>query len=71
MVTREVVQTELERLDSDELSEVYKFIKKTLARSKSKTKKKSLMARLKTIKIDAPEDFAENHDLYVTGEKCV
>jgi len=71
MVTREVVQTELERLDSDELSEVYKFIKKNLAPSKSKTKKKSLMARLKTIKIDAPEDFAENHDLYVTGEKCV
>jgi hypothetical protein len=71
MVTRELVQTELERLDKDELSEVYKFIKKNLVRPKPKTGKKSLMASLKAIKIDAPEDFAENHDLYVTGEKRV
>jgi len=27
------------------------------------------MSRLKGIKIEAPEDFAENLDLYLSGEK--
>ena len=29
----------------------------------------SLMSQLKEIAIEAPADFAANHDLYVTGEK--
>ncbi len=32
-------------------------------------KKQSLMAKLKSIRIDAPEDFATNLELYVSGEK--
>jgi hypothetical protein len=31
----------------------------------------SLMSRLKRIKIDAPENFAANLDLYLSGEKSV
>ena len=69
MVTRELVRAELERLNNDQLSEVYEFIKKKLTASKPKSRKKSLMASLKAIQINAPEDFAENHDSYVTGEK--
>ena len=69
MVTRELVKEEIERLNREELSEVYKFIKQKLVQPKVKTKKRSLMASLRAIKIDAPEDFAINHDLYVTGEK--
>ena len=34
-------------------------------------KKQSFMSKLKTIKIDAPEDFANNIDLYISGEKRV
>ncbi len=29
------------------------------------------MAKLKQVKIDGPEDFATNHDLYMSGEKRV
>jgi len=69
MVTRELVKAEIERLNRKELSEVYEFIKQKRVQPKSKSKNKSLMANLKAIKIDAPEDFAENHDLYMSGEK--
>jgi len=34
-------------------------------------KKQSLMSKLKNIKIDGPEDFAENIDLYLSGEKRI
>lgn len=30
----------------------------------------SLMDRLQQIRIDAPEDFSENLDLYLTGQKA-
>jgi hypothetical protein len=76
MVTRALVQAELERLNADELSKVYRYIKQ-VAQDKPKTaKKKSLMASLpapvpqvqvSAIEIDGPQDFAANHDLYVTG----
>jgi hypothetical protein len=69
MVTRELVQAELERLNPDELSKVYRYIKQ-VAHDKPKTaKKKSLMASLSAIEIDGPKDFAANHDLYASGEK--
>lgn len=68
MVTRELVRAELDRLNNEQLSEVYAFIKNKLSTVKPKTKRKSLMANLKAIEIDAPEDFAQNHDSYVTGE---
>lgn len=29
----------------------------------------SLMSKLKSIKIEGPEDFAANHDQYVTGAR--
>ena len=29
------------------------------------------MSKLKSTKIDAPEDFANNIALYISGEKCV
>jgi len=47
-------------LNREELSEVYEFIKQKMVQSKARTKKKSLMASLKSIKINAPEDFAQN-----------
>ena len=34
-------------------------------------KRKGLLARLQEIQIDGPEDFAENFDLYASGEKRV
>jgi hypothetical protein len=67
MVTRALVQAELEHLNADELSQVYRYIKQ-VAQDKPKTaKKKSLMASLSAIEIEGPQDFAANHDLYANG----
>lgn len=44
---------------------------KNLAQSEQSGKKQSLISKLKQIKIDGPEDFAENLDLYLSGEKRV
>jgi hypothetical protein len=42
-----------------------------LAESKAREQKPSFMSRIKRIQIEAPEDFAANLDLYVSGEKRV
>ncbi len=39
--------------------------------SKRKDSKPSLMSRLRNISIEGPEDFAANHDLYISGEKRI
>ncbi len=64
MVTRELVQAELERLNADELSKVYRYIKQVAQKKPKAAKKKSLMTSLSAIEIDGPADFAANHDLY-------
>ena len=68
MTVKEMIQAEINAMSSEELQELYGVIQK-FAQSKRKKKKPSLMAQLKRITIDAPEDLAANHDLYVTGEK--
>lgn len=35
------------------------------------TKKPNLLSRLRNITIEGPEDFAANHDLYISGEKQI
>lgn len=44
---------------------------KNVAQSKQFNSKPSFMSKLKSIKINAPEDFATNIDQYVSGEKRV
>ena len=67
MVTRALIQAELEGLSADELLKVYRYIKQ-VAQGKPKTaKNKSLMASLSAIEIEGPQDFAANHDLYANG----
>lgn len=39
--------------------------------SKSNNNKPNLLARLQNISIEGPEDFADNHDLYISGEKRI
>jgi plasmid stabilization system protein ParE len=69
VVTKELIQTEIESLGRQDIEELYDLIKR-FAQSKRQARKQSLMSKLKSIAIDAPEDFAANHDLYVIGEKC-
>lgn len=44
---------------------------KNATQSKHDGKKPSLMSRLRNISIEGPEDFAVNHDLYISGEKRI
>ena len=69
MSTKELVQTELETLNDEQLDKLYRLIQ-NLKRSDEQAQP-SLMETLMDIKIDAPEDFSTNHDLYLNGEKDV
>jgi hypothetical protein len=70
MTTKELINTEIEKLREDELKKVYGVVR-SLAESKAGEPKPSFMSLLKRIQIEAPEDFAANLDLYVSGEKSV
>ena len=67
MVTKNALKEEIDTVDEQYLEVLYKFIK-TLQVEKPES---SLMAKLKRIKIQAPADFSENIDAYLTGEKYV
>jgi DNA topoisomerase VI subunit B len=70
--TRSLIKAEIDRIDEKYLDEIYNYIliKKDVRELNSSTKQ-SLMSKLRAIKIDAPEDFAENFDLYLRGEKQI
>jgi hypothetical protein len=71
MTTKELIYAEVERMDDEELRQLYGLIKSFLARRASGSKP-SLMESLRRIQIDdAPEDLSTNHDLYLNGEKSV
>lgn len=66
MATKELVKAEIETLTDEQINKLYGIIQDLKT---SKEGEKSLMEKLMDIKIDAPEDFAANHDLYLNGEK--
>jgi hypothetical protein len=68
VITKNNLKSEIDSVDDQYLDILYKFIK-TL--QKPEKKELSLMAKLKSIKIQAPADFSENIDAYLTGEKHV
>ena len=59
MTMKERIKEEIDRLDEEQLEQLYEVVK-GLAESKEEEPELSLMARLKRIQIDAPEDFAVN-----------
>ncbi len=60
MTTKELIQAEIEHLNEQELDELYKLVKDFSQSEQSG--KQSLMSKLQSIKIDAPEDFSSNFD---------
>lgn len=68
MITKELIRAEIDSVSGEYLEELYEIIKR-FAQSKRQAQKQNLMSRLKSIAIDAPEDFAASHDLYVTGAR--
>ena len=67
MTVKELIQVEIDRLSEESLYDLYEVIKQ-FARKKTKAKKGAL-SKLQSIKIQGPEDFAENIDLYLGGQK--
>ncbi len=70
MSTKERIQEEIKTLDRTEADELYEWLTDFLE-SPHPTKPESIFAQLRQIQIDGPRDLAENHDLYISGEKSV
>lgn len=70
MTTKEAILAEIENVRESDLDELYRLIQ-SFVKTRQQPRTENLMARLREIKIDGPEDLAENHDLYLSGEKNV
>ena len=70
MATREEIISEVEKVPEERLDELYRVVR-TFSEEKASNSKQSLMAKLRSIQIEGPEDFAANLDLYLNGEKNI
>lgn len=70
MITKETIKSEIERVPDDRLAELYRIVK-SFTKSKPQSAEPSLMSKLKNVRISAPEDFSENIDSYLNGEKSI
>ena len=69
MTTKELIQAEIEKVRDADLDDLYRVIKDFTAAKAEQRRKPGALAKLKRIRISAPEDFAANLDLYLSGEK--
>lgn len=70
MVTKEEIKSEIEKVPDERLPELYQIVKR-FAHPKPDSSKQTLMSKLRRIRINAPPDFSENIDLYLSGEKTI
>jgi hypothetical protein len=70
MITKETIKSEVERVPEERLEELYEVVK-TYSRSETHSNGGTLFSKLRTITIEGPEDFSENLDLYLSGEKTI
>ncbi len=70
MILRELINAELDRLDERDLKDLYPMIWQVV-QEKLNDREPGIMERLRQIKIEAPEDFSVNLDLYLNGEKRI
>jgi len=71
MITKELIKTEIDNMEEQHLEALYKLIKSLQSSTIERQASTTLMAKLKTVTISAPEDFSENIDAYLNGEKNV
>jgi hypothetical protein len=70
MTLKELIKAEVDEVPEERLDELYDFIQHFKVEApEPREARPSLMSRLKKVRIDAPEDFAANLDLYLSGEK--
>ena len=70
MISKELIKAEIEKVPDDRLEILYSVVKE-FAQPAPANGGRSLMSKLREISIDAPEDFAEKIDLYLSGEKTI
>jgi len=70
MSTKELLLREIEQLDEEELEALFALVREFLEQ-KGNDENVGFLERLGEITIDGPEDFAENFDLYLSGEKSL
>lgn len=69
MTLKELIKAEVDEVSDERLDELYSLVRQFKKEPEPRKGRPSLMSRLKRIKIDAPEDFAANLDLYLSGEQ--
>ncbi|HXH70912.1 MAG TPA: hypothetical protein VNI60_11340 [Pyrinomonadaceae bacterium] len=67
MITREEIVEKIWQIPENRLSELYEVVENLV----EEKPKEGLLKRLQKIEIDGPPDFAENFDLYASGEKSL
>lgn len=70
MITKEIIRSEIERVPETRLEELYEVVK-IYSRTETESNGGTLFSKLRNITIDGPEDFSENLDLYLSGEKTI
>ena len=70
MTTRELLLREIEQLNEEELDALFALVQQFL-QQKGDDENVGFLERLGEITIDGPEDFSENFDLYLSGEKSL
>lgn len=70
MTTKERLLQEIDQLDDEDLEALFALVRQFLEQ-KDGPRAGDFLTRLGEVQIDAPEDFAENHDLYLSGEKSI
>lgn len=68
MISREIIKAEIERVPEERLDDLYSVIK-SYSEQQTPPNGRSFMSKISEVSIDGPEDFAENIDLYLNGEK--
>jgi len=70
MITKEIIKSEVERVPEERLEELYEVVK-IYSRAESESNGGTLFSKLRDVTIEGPEDFSENLDLYLSGEKTI
>ncbi len=70
MISKELIKSEIEKVPDERLEELYSVVR-TYSERTGNRDGRSFMSKLKEITIEGPEDFSENIDLYLIGEKTI
>ena len=70
MISKELIKSEIEKVPEERLDTLYSIVQEFVRRTPTNGGR-SLMSKLRDVSINAPEDFAENIDLYLSGEKTI